>query len=133
MRSIFVFIFISFMAQLALPAAAEKREPFYGKWGTENQCARAPIKPGGTFLAEPFEISHGWLKHGQLWCRLTWLPIGTRENGIFTNARAQCGEDAVRDYLMRFTLSNDKELTLSWDLTTSKGPLKQCSESQKIN
>lgn len=114
---------------ITLPIYAEERAPFYGKWGTEKQCARKPIIPNGTFLAEPFEIDSEWLKHGQLWCNLTWYPVGKRENGtLFTNAHARCGEDSVRDYLMRFTLS-DNELTISWDLTTQKGQLKQCPAS----
>jgi len=130
MRLIFVFAIASFLSLFVTSSFAEDRESFYGTWGTEKQCSRKPIIEGGTFLAEPFEIGAEWLKHGQLWCSITWYPVGERENGTrFTNAHARCGEDSVRDYLMRFTLSDKNELTISWDLTTKKGPLNQCTTS----
>jgi len=124
-------IFIAAIAcYLTSSAYAEDRKPFYGKWGDEKQCAGEPIIEGGTFLAKPFEINSEWLKHGQLYCSLTWNPVGKRENGTkFTSARARCGEDSVRGYSMRFILSDKDELTISWDLTTTKGPLKQCPSS----
>jgi len=130
MRIIFVSLITFLIPLLASPTFAEDRKAFYGKWGTDKQCARQPIIPNGTYLAEPFEIGSEWLRHGDLWCNLTWYPVGTRENGTsFTNAHAKCGEDAVRDYLMRFTLTDTEELTLSWNFTTTKGPLKQCPTS----
>ena len=112
----------------ATPAAADERELFYGTWGTAKQCAREPIKTGGTVLAEPFEISREWLRQGQLWCRLDWYPIAPRGNGYFTGASARCGEDAVRDYLLGMELS-DSELTLRWDVLHKNGPLQKCPVS----
>ncbi len=116
------------IALFAFPAVAEEREIFYGTWGTPKQCAREPIKAGGTVLAEPFEISSDWLKQGQLWCRLNWFPIEVRKDGLFSGAQAQCGEDSVRDYLLGMRLSNDK-LTLRWGFPLSNGPLKRCPAS----
>ena len=113
---------------LAWPAAADERKVFYGSWGTEQQCSRTPIKPGGTVLAEPFQIGPEGLRQGQIWCRLSWFPIELREDGVFTGAFAQCGEDAVREYLLRMTLSEDA-LTVRWGLQRSNGPLTRCSGS----
>ena len=114
---------------LAHPAAAaEERAHFYGTWGTAKQCAREPIKPGVTVLAEPFEIRPGWLRNGTQWCRLNWGPIEAREDGFFTAAYASCGEDAVRDYFLGMELSGDA-LTLRWDFPFFNGPLARCPES----
>lgn len=113
------------IAVLAMPATAADRTAFYGTWGTPTQCARAPLKPGGTVLAEPFLIGPQWLKHGRIWCRLTWFPIQPRHGGAFTGAQAQCGEDSVRGYTLRFNLS-DQDLTLRWDVFRANGPLKRC-------
>lgn len=123
----FVFLIICLAAPAAV-AAADLREALYGTWGTERQCARAPIKPGGTVLAEPFEINGEWLRHGQVWCRLSWFPVEPREDGFFTGAHAQCGEDSVRGYFLRMNLSGE-ELTLRWDFPLSNGPLTRCPNS----
>ncbi|MEM8876871.1 MAG: hypothetical protein AAGD23_03255 [Pseudomonadota bacterium] len=110
---------------MPVTAAADERKTLLGTWGTANQCARAPIKPGGTVLAEPFEISSGWLRQGRFGCRLNWGPVETREDGFFTTAQAQCGEDTVRDYSLGMVLMGD-ELTLRWDFPLSNGPLMRC-------
>ncbi len=110
---------------LATPAVADERDVFYGTWGTSKQCSRAPIKPGGTVLAEPFKISSDWLEQGQIWCRLKWYPMQRREGGVFTAAQAQCGEDSVRDYYLRMELSDDR-LTLRWNFLLSNGPMVRC-------
>lgn len=120
-------LLLSFLAFPAA-AAADERAVFYGTWGTEQQCTRVPIKPGGTVLAEPFEIRPGWLRQGRIWCRLKWFPIQTRKDGFFTGANAQCGEDAVRDYRLRMELSG-KDLTLRWGSLQSNGPLARCPGS----
>ncbi|MEM6546996.1 MAG: hypothetical protein AAF713_04560 [Pseudomonadota bacterium] len=113
------------IALLAFPVAADEREPFYGTWGTPEQCDRTPIKPGGTVLAAPFEISSEWMRHGPVWCRLTWFPIQSREDGAFTGAHAQCGEDAVRGYILGMELSG-AALSLRWDFLLSNGPFTRC-------
>lgn len=113
---------------LAFPAAADERAVFYGTWGTAKQCSRAPVKPGGTVLAAPFEISPEWLRQGQIWCRLSWFPIEPRGDGFFSGARAQCGEDTVRDYMLGVELSGG-ELTLRWDFPLSSGPLARCPDT----
>ncbi|MEL7137883.1 MAG: hypothetical protein AAFP67_02480 [Pseudomonadota bacterium] len=113
----------------AAPAGADEREAFYGSWGTPKQCARAPIKEGGTVPAEPFEIGPLWLKHGRVWCRLRWYPIEQRENGAFTGAQAQCGEDSVRSYFIGMERSDDS-LRLRWDFELkTKDPLRLCPSS----
>lgn len=110
------------------PAGANEHHRFHGTWGTAEQCARAPIKPGGTVLAAPFEIGQLWMKQGQLWCRLDWGPVETGDNGAFTAATAQCGEDSVRGYFLGLRLTGD-ELTLRWDFPYQNGPLKRCPAS----
>ena len=120
MRYFFLIIFLT-------APAADKREAFYGRWGTLKQCSHEPIKFGGTVLAEPFEIDADWLRQGQLWCRLKWYPIEVRENGLFSGAFAQCGEDSVRDYSVGMILS-DGNLTLRWGFPLSNGPLMRCSD-----
>ncbi len=116
------------IAVFTVPAAADERKVFYGTWGTAQQCARAPIKEGGTVLAEPFQINAGGLRQGLFWCRLRWFPVQRRDGGFFTGATAQCGEDGVRDYLMRMRLSED-QLTLHWSFQQSSGPLGRCPQS----
>lgn len=113
---------------LAFPALADQRTPFYGTWGSEAQCTRAPIKPGGTVLAAPFEIDGDWLKHGEVWCLLNWFPVDARDGGLFSAARAQCGEDSLREYLLRMELSGEA-LTLRWSLLLKNGPLRRCAPS----
>lgn len=120
--------FLIFLLAFPAAAAADEREVFYGTWGTAEQCARAPLKPGGTVLAEPFEISADWLRQGRFWCRLTWGPMERREDGLFTGAHAQCGEDSVRGYFLGMTLSGD-DLTLRWHFPFSNGPLARCQGS----
>jgi len=112
---------------LNVPALADSsdHDRFLGTWGTAEQCARSPIKPGGTVLAEPFEIGRLWMKQGQLWCKLDWGPVETGDEGAFTAATAQCGEDSVRGYFLGMRLVGD-ELTLRWDFPHSNGPLKRC-------
>lgn len=122
-----------FIALLALPGLAgavdaDERAAFYGVWGTPKQCAREPIKPGGTVIAQPFEISADGLRQGQFGCHLRWGPIERREDGLFTVANAQCGEDSARSYLLGLVLSG-KDLTLRWDFPVSNGPLRRCSGS----
>ncbi|MEM6679095.1 MAG: hypothetical protein AAF675_14620 [Pseudomonadota bacterium] len=108
-----------------LPAAADPHAVFHGSWGTEKQCTRALIKPGGTVQAAPVEIGPEWLKQGQVWCRLRWLPSEARGDGYFTAAHAQCGEDSVQDYYLRMELA-DAALTLRWDVLLAVGPLERC-------
>lgn len=121
----FAFLFVLLTIQI-LPAAAGDRDVFFGTWGTEKQCQRHPVKPGGTVRAEPFEIDARWLRQGRLWCRLDWGPVEPRSDGLFTAAFAQCGEDSVRQYLLGLILTGD-ELTLRWNFPISNGPLKRCS------
>ncbi|MEM6486900.1 MAG: hypothetical protein AAF677_01300 [Pseudomonadota bacterium] len=115
----------------ALPAAAQsdERKRLYGTWGTDQQCAREPLAPDLTILAEPFEIGPQWLKRGQVWCALNWFPVEQRPDGIFTGAFARCGEDGVRDYVVGMRLTGDS-LTLRWDFfSVVNGPLAQCPNS----
>lgn len=110
------------------PAAAEaEREVFYGSWGSADQCARTLIQETGTVSYEPFIVGPDWLQHGRVYCRLSWLPIEARPDGLFTAALAQCGEDAVRDYLLTMTLSDDG-MTLRWEFPVF-GPLSRCAVS----
>lgn len=114
------------LALVAFPVAADERTAFYGRWGTPDQCAGAPIKPGGTVQAAPFEIGSGWLRHGGTFCDLDWFPVEIRENEVFSGAHARCGEDTVIGYTLGMRLSDDA-LLLRWDFLTSNGPLFRCT------
>lgn len=113
---------------LAIPAFADNRAAFYGTWGTAKQCARAPIKDGGTVLSEPFVINEEWLIHGAIHCSLNWGPIDTLEHGLFTAATAKCGEDFARSYFLGMRLENDT-LYILWDFHHKNGPLNRCPVS----
>ncbi|MEM9602458.1 MAG: hypothetical protein AAGA11_06325 [Pseudomonadota bacterium] len=109
----------------AVVANPDPHAPLFGTWGTASHCARLPIQPGGTVLAEPFEVGPDWLRHGTLWCALTWGPVQPRDNGLFSAAHARCGEDAVRAYFLRFNLEDDA-LTLRWGPFLSNSDLLPC-------
>jgi hypothetical protein len=114
---------------LASPAFAEDRSVFYDTWGDDMQCAGAPLQPGGTVMAAPFELTPGWLVQRGLWCRLTWFPVEAGRDEVRSGAYAQCGEDSVRDYILGMRLEDDR-LTLHWDFLTSNGPLRRCETDQ---
>ena len=92
----------------AADASVDERKQFYASWGTPKQCARTPIKPGGTVLSQLYEISSKWLRQGSLWCSLNWGPLEFRKDSIFTAAHAQCGEDTLRSYFLGMELFGDK-------------------------
>lgn len=119
----YVFLMIAFI--FTTPAIADKRETLYGTWGTEKQCARAPVVPGSLVASEPFVINSQWLKRGVIWCKLSWFPVEDREDGFFTGANALCGEDTLQSYILSMTRAKD-ELTILWGLANKKGPLKLC-------
>ncbi|MEL7462962.1 MAG: hypothetical protein AAFN79_02780 [Pseudomonadota bacterium] len=110
---------------LAAPALADEREPLYGSWGSPVQCAGAPLKPGGTVMAAPFDIGQDWLQQGGLWCRLSWGPLERRETGVFAAARAQCGEDGVNGYFVTMETKGET-MTIRWDFLRVNGPLGRC-------
>ena len=122
-------IFILFLALTPLPAMAEepadKREPFYGVWGTKKQCARELFKEGGTVRAAPYVITPQWLKQGELWCSLNWGGVENSKAGKQSAANAHCGEDSIRSYFLGFKLKQEK-LTLRWDFLRANGPLERC-------
>ncbi|MEP3629468.1 MAG: hypothetical protein ABJN04_05615 [Hyphomicrobiales bacterium] len=105
--------------------AVDKREAFYGIWGTKKQCAREPFKKGGTVRAAPYVITPQWVKQGNLWCSLNWGPVENSPTGKQSAANAHCGEDSVRSYFLGFKLKDEK-LTLRWDFLRANGPLEQC-------
>jgi len=121
LRAVLVIVF-------TFPVAADERSAFFGAWGTPKQCARAAIKPGGTVLAQPFEIDSEWLRHGTTFCRLDWFSVDVRENEVFSGAHAQCGEDSVIDYMLGMRLTDDG-LLLRWNFLTSNGPLLRCDKT----
>ena len=110
---------------LTLPALAADQSSLYGIWGTEAQCTKALITPTGTKRAAPFDIGPDWLGHGDIWCRLNWGTVEQTATEIFAVAQAQCGEDAIRDYNIKFRL-NESDLTLVWNLLIKNGPLMRC-------
>ncbi len=108
-----------------VPSFAVERESLYGEWGTESQCARAVITPEGTKHASPFDIQPDWMRQGGVWCRLIWTSTVLTPEGIFATASSLCGEDAVRDYQIKFELSGET-LMLTWSQGTRNGPLSRC-------
>lgn len=126
MRYLYILVFF----WIALPAMADERETLYGTWGTEKQCARAPLKPGSLVQSEPFIINSQWIRRGVIWCQLSWFPVEKRGNGFFTGASALCGEDTVQRYNLSMTLIGD-ELSIVWGFPNKHGPLKMCSPSQQ--
>jgi len=122
------YIFFITLFMISFSVAADERAALYGTWGTEKQCARAPVVPGSLVESEPFTINSQWLKRGVIWCKLAWFSIEKREDGFFTGANALCGEDIPRRYLLSMTLSNE-ELTILWDFPNKHGPLKMCKGS----
>lgn len=114
---------------LAWPAAAvaDDHAAFFGAWGSPSQCARALLIPDGSVAAEPFVIGPQWLKHGRIWCSLSWFSVEPRENGLFSGAYAQCGEDSVRAYRLGMEIVGDR-LMLRWDFRLV-GPLSRCPGS----
>jgi len=119
---LYAFLVSIFIAQ---PAFTSDQESFYGKWGTEAQCSAELITENGTKRAAPFEVRPDWLGHGDVWCRLNWVYLGSTPGGIFALTKALCGEDSTRDYQIKFELNGD-ELTLVWDTLFKNGPLMRC-------
>lgn len=70
--------------------------------------------------AQLFEIGAGWLKQGSRWCRYSWFPIEQRQDGVFTNAVSQCGEDTVRAYRLRMELKGE-QLSIRWGFSIANG------------
>jgi len=121
---------IVFFALAAIPVHAGGDNFVHGLWGTAAQCAQELIKPGGTRLAEPFEIGPEWLRQGDIWCKLTWFDPQERAQGIFIGARARCGEDSLQGFWlgMAFDRSGDAEqLSLIWNENLVNGPLERCA------
>ena len=96
-----------------------------GTWGTASQCQEAVLVEGGTFRAKPFIIDEEWLQHGEIWCRLDWIASEARPDGAYASARARCGEDAVRTYVLRLLKKGD-DLTLMWDENVVNEGLRSC-------
>jgi len=117
-------VFLTVGGSALANATGDPRDAFFGVWGTSAQCSGEPIIDGGTVRAAPYVIDADWLKHGQVWCRLNWFPVETRENGAFSGASAQCGEDSVRGYRINMELEGG-QLTLRWDFP-QVGPLMRC-------
>ena len=127
-HSVLLLVFASITAAAVAAAAAAEREVFYGTWGTAQQCARQPIKQGGTLLAQPYELGATWLKQGNLYCQLNWGPIERRSGGgggFFTAAHAACGEDTIRSYFLGVELRGE-QLRLSWGFPNATPPLRRC-------
>ena len=104
---------------------ATEADPLHGSWGNEQQCAGALVTPKGTKHAAPFIISTDWLKHDEVWCRLTWLSNNASEDNVSASAFALCGEDTDREYQLKFEL-NFGELSIFWNLFHKNGPLRRC-------
>lgn len=113
---------------LAAPLYAADRSALFAQWGTEAQCSGAIIKPGGTVRASAFDIRPDWLGHRNVWCRLIWSGTVSTVDGLIATATGLCGEDAVRDYRLRFSLSGD-ELTIIWNHQHKNGPLSRCDSA----
>jgi len=110
-------------------AAANPLQALVGTWGDAAQCAREYIQEGGTVRAAPYEISAGWLRQGDFWCRLAWFPPQDRPGGLYAVAMAQCGEDAVRNWQIGFSLRTAEggdTLLILWGESLISAPLSRC-------
>lgn len=121
MRALIAVFFLSTSAHSA------DTTPFHGIWGTKAQCSGSLIHPNGTKRAAPFDIRPDWISHGDIWCRLKWMSVGSTTEGVRAQTLAICGEDDARDYQLRFNLQGD-ELTLTWNLWHVNGPLTMCAQ-----
>lgn len=110
----------------AAPLGAVAQEPaLLGTWGTQAQCTRQTILPGGSVRAAPYEISEGWLRHGTFWCRLSWFPAQERPRGVYASVVALCGEDAVRTHTLAFVLEGGI-LRMAWNESLLSPPMQRC-------
>lgn len=106
-------------------ASSQEEDVFYGEWGTRKQCSGEPLIKGGSKTAAPFDIRSDWLGHGGIWCRLHWVSVVSIQDGTSGFARAVCGEDDTRDYVVSLLLAKGV-LTLTWDQWLENGPLMRC-------
>jgi hypothetical protein len=118
------------LSLIALPAQAVSDDALHGRWGTAAQCARALIHPTGTVRAVPFEISKGWIRHGDTWCALSSFPPQAQDGGSYTAARALCGEDSALRHALSivYRTGPPEALTLIWNESLVNGPLARCPE-----
>ncbi len=107
------------------PASAEDSSVFFGTWGTEAQCAGAPIQPGGSVMASPFVINDSFLQQSGIWCRLSWGPVEDQGDALVSGALALCGEDSVQGYQLGLRLTDDV-LTLRWGILRQNTGLRRC-------
>ena len=104
---------------------AAEHDIFFGKWGTDKQCAEDLIIPSGTKRAAPFDIRDDWLGQGDVWCRLNWSKVTQTDDKQSAVAQAICGEDDARNYRIKFDLTGEA-LKITWDLWHTNGPLMRC-------
>jgi len=122
------------MSLLPVLASASPLGALVGTWGDARQCARDFIQEGGTVRAAPVVISAGWLRQGTIWCQLFWFPPQDRPDGLFATADALCGEDAVRNWRIGFSLTTGLDgdtggtLRILWGESLVSAPLSRCAE-----
>ena len=129
-RGLFSAVSLSLLSGVGI--AGEDRSPMTGTWGTPAQCARQAVVAGGSHRAAPFEITGGWLRHGLVWCKLSWYPAQPQAGGIFAVAQALCGEDSALTYrlALRHRSGPPATLVLIWDDAVVNGPLHRCAPGQ---
>ena len=84
-----------------------------GSWGNRQQCNAAHSESFTTPNLHPIEISEQWLKQGHIYCQVFWFDPRGDASGFSVNGFAQCGEDGIREYRLRFTLEDDL-LNIYW-------------------
>lgn len=117
---------------IPFPAFAQEdgRAAFLGIWGSQAQCAREPIMPGGARQHSPAEIGPEWFQQHGIWCRLRWFDAQARDGGLYVKTRAMCGEDSALGYWLAFDLDTSRaipELSVIWDDALVNGPMTRCA------
>lgn len=98
----------------------------FGIWGTRAQCRAHQVDEFENPGLYPYEISHDWIRQGQVYCFLRWRNHDEVSGLLQAMADAQCGEDTIRDFRLVLELQNEK-LRIHWSSDFSTKELQSCS------
>ncbi len=90
-----------------------------GVWGTAEQCSAFRLGKADNPSQFPYRISAEWVGQGNIYCYLSWQEAEQADDDFRVSARAQCGEDNLREYQLTLSLQQEK-LRIRWsdDFTT---------------
>lgn len=111
-------------AQFSLGASTgpgDAPDSLLGTWGTGTQCDAHRAGDTSSPSLLPYEITQEWIRQGFIYCYLSWNGHEKGNDAVTAYARAQCGEDNLRDYRLRLRHSAGR-LQIRWseDFTTAK-------------